>query len=184
MENTAGLSERKRHIIRAIVDEYIETAKPVSSRDAADSSGLGLSPATVRKEMNDLTKMGFLIQPHTSAGRVPSQAAYRVYVNDILLEHKLSVQETKELNDALRRRLLEIDGLIADLTKMVSELTNHPAFAMLRSRAYLSGSVGALDRAGYDEVERARQFLAYIDGLPALPAPEDNNDSEDGKNNE
>ncbi|MDR0818838.1 MAG: hypothetical protein LBN43_04625 [Oscillospiraceae bacterium] len=173
MQTDAEITERKKLILRAVVDAYIETSRPVSSKNTAKLSGLNLSPATIRNEMSELTKMGYLEQPHTSAGRIPSPLAYRVYINELMREQKLSVQETKEINDALRQRLAQLDALIADLTQMVTELTSHPAFALLKSRAYLTGAANALDRPGYDEIEKARQLLAYIDNEPAaLPAPE------------
>ncbi|MDR2530422.1 MAG: hypothetical protein LBC65_02620 [Oscillospiraceae bacterium] len=177
MNTDAGLSERKKLILRYIVDEYIETGRPVSSKAIAELSGLNLSAATIRNEMSDLAEMGLLDQPHTSSGRIPSPLAYRIYVGELMREQKLSVNETKEINEALRQRLAQLDALIADLTHMVTELTNHPAFALLKSRAYLSGAANALDRPGYDEIERARQLLAYIDTTPTALPPASEPDS-------
>ena len=75
------LNDRKRKILQAIIDEYIGTAEPVGSRSISKKENLGLSSATIRNEMADLEEMGYLIQPHTSAGRIPSDEGYRFYVN-------------------------------------------------------------------------------------------------------
>ena len=79
------LNERKKQILRAVVENYIDTAEPVSSKSISEASGLGLSPATIRNEMSELTSMGYLEQPHTSAGRVPTPQGYRIYVNELCM---------------------------------------------------------------------------------------------------
>ena len=75
------LSERQLQILQAIINDYVENAEPVGSRSIAKKYDLGVSPATIRNEMSDLEEMGYLTHPHTSAGRVPSDKAYRLYVN-------------------------------------------------------------------------------------------------------
>jgi heat-inducible transcriptional repressor len=89
------LSERKRKILRAVIDNYIETAEPVGSKTIAETAGLDISPATIRNEMSDLEQLGFLEQPHTSAGRIPSPRGYRLYVNELMESHKLTIEETR-----------------------------------------------------------------------------------------
>ena len=84
------LTDRKRRILRAIIETYIATAEPVGSKMVAERAGLDVSSATIRNEMADLTDMGLLEQPHTSAGRVPSAAGYRLYVNCLLYTSRLS----------------------------------------------------------------------------------------------
>ncbi len=122
------LNDRKRKILRAIVENYIETAEPVGSKVIADTAGLNLSSATIRNEMADLTAMGYLEQPHTSAGRVPSPAGYRLYVNELMDDHKLTLEETRSLNEALRLKMQELDEVITEAGRVVSQLTNYPAF--------------------------------------------------------
>ena len=87
------LDERKFMILRAIIDDYILTAMPVGSRTISRKQGVGFSPATIRNEMSDLEELGYLAQPHTSAGRVPSDKAYRLYVDSLLKGGELSEQE-------------------------------------------------------------------------------------------
>ena len=124
------LSERKRRILKAIVEQYISTAEPVGSKAVAADPEMNLSSATIRNEMADLTAMGLLEQPHTSAGRVPSPQGYRIYVNELMNEHRLSLEETQEINRALKQKMSQLDSLLADAGKVVSELTSYPAYAL------------------------------------------------------
>ena len=86
------LNDRKRKILQAIIDEYIGTAEPVGSRSISKKENLGLSSATIRNEMADLEEMGYLIQPHTSAGRIPSDEGYRFYVNSLMRKYKIGME--------------------------------------------------------------------------------------------
>ena len=95
------MTERRKRILRAVVEHYIETAEPVGSKIIADLAQLDCSSATIRNEMATLEKMGYLEQPHTSAGRIPSPAGYRFYVNELMEKHKLSMQETERINEAM-----------------------------------------------------------------------------------
>lgn len=128
------LSERKKQILRTIVESYIETAEPIGSKAIAEKAGLSCSSATIRNEMAELEKMGLLEQPHTSAGRIPSVAGYRFYVNELMEEHKLTMQETQSINEQLHLKMEELDRVIDQAGKMVSQLTNYPAFAMADRR--------------------------------------------------
>ena len=124
------LSERKKKILRAIVDNYIQAAEHVGSKALAAMPGLDCSSATIRNEMADLTQMGLLEQPHTSAGRVPSPAGYRLYIDELMLDYRLSVDETQSLNQAMELKMQEMDKVISQVSKMVSKMTNLPAVAM------------------------------------------------------
>jgi heat-inducible transcriptional repressor len=126
-----NLVSRKREILRAVVDQYVETAEPVGSKSVA--LRLKLSPATIRNEMAELESQGFLEQPHTSAGRVPTALGYRLYVNELMRRHKLTISETEELNAALRSRVSELDRLIAYAGQIASRMTSFPAYAALRA---------------------------------------------------
>ena len=95
------LSDRQKQILRAIVDIYVSTAEPVGSKAIAALPDVNCSSATIRNEMADLTQMGLLEQPHTSAGRVPSPAGYRLYIDELMTDYRLSLDETRSLNEAL-----------------------------------------------------------------------------------
>ena len=124
------LSDRKKKILRAIVDSYIRTAEPVGSKAIAAMPDMNFSSATVRNEMSELTSMGLLEQPHTSAGRIPSPAGYRFYIDELMQDYRLSVDETQTLNQTMQMRLQEFDTALAQVGKLVSKLTNLPAYAV------------------------------------------------------
>ena len=124
------LTERKKQILRAIVDSYIRTAEPVGSKTISQLPGMDFSPATIRNEMADLTSMGLLEQPHTSAGRVPSAAGYRLYVDELMQGYRLSMDETKTINQAMEVKMQEVDKMISQVGKLVSKMTDLPAYAV------------------------------------------------------
>ena len=124
------LTERKKQIQRAIVDSYIRTAEPVGSKTISQLPGMDFSPATIRNEMADLTSMGLLEQPHTSAGRVPSAAGYRLYVDELMQNYRLSMDETKTINQAMEVKMQEVDKMISQVGKLVSKMTDLPAYAV------------------------------------------------------
>ncbi len=129
------LSERKKCILRTIVENYIATAEPIGSKAVAEKAGLTCSSATIRNEMAELERMGLLEQPHTSSGRIPSPAGYRFYVNELMEEHKLTMQETQAINAQLHLKMQELDRVIDQAGHMVSQLTSYPAFALADRRA-------------------------------------------------
>lgn len=122
------LNERKQKILRAIVDEYIGTAEPVGSRAISKKNELGLSSATIRNEMADLEEMGYLIQPHASAGRVPSDNGYRFYVNSLLHHYKVSMEAVTQMQRALEDRVNQLDLLIKKASLITSSMTDYTAF--------------------------------------------------------
>ncbi len=124
------LTDRKKQILRAIVDSYIRTAEPVGSKTISQLPGMDFSPATIRNEMADLTTMGLLEQPHTSAGRVPSAAGYRLYVDELMQDYRLSMDETKTINQAMEVKMQEVDKMISQVGKLVSKMTDLPAYAV------------------------------------------------------
>lgn len=124
------LTERQKRILRAVVETYIETAEPVGSKSVMEHADLGVSSATIRNELAELTALGLLEQPHTSAGRVPSPKGYRLYVNELMEQQRLSMEETKQINEALHLKMKELDKVIDQAGRMVSQLTNYPAFAI------------------------------------------------------
>ncbi len=124
------LTDRKKRILRVIIENYIESAEPIGSKTIAESSGLDISSATIRNEMADLEAMGYLEQPHTSAGRIPSPQGYRLYVNELMGDYRLSLQETQRINQALRLKMQELDRVIDQAGRVVSQLTQYPAFAL------------------------------------------------------
>ncbi len=122
------LSERKRQILKVVVESYIRTAEPVGSKAIAAAMGGSVSSATIRNELADLTELGYLEQPHTSAGRMPSPKGYRLYVNELMEEQRLSLAETERINLSLQLKIEELDRLLAQAGRAVSVLTRYPAY--------------------------------------------------------
>ncbi|MGM9603739.1 MAG: heat-inducible transcriptional repressor HrcA [Faecousia sp.] len=123
------LSERKKKVLRSVVDLYIRTAEPVGSKTITELPDMNYSSATIRNEMAELTAMGYLEQPHTSAGRVPSAAGYRLYVDELMLDYRLSVDETKSITSAIEEKMNRVDKMVEKVAKLVSQATNLPAIS-------------------------------------------------------
>ncbi len=128
------LTERKLKILQAIISDYVRSAEPVGSRTLSKKFDLGISPATIRNEMSDLEEMGYLTHPHTSAGRVPSDKAYRLYVNHLMKKHELTPVEKKLIAERLRANVTEFDETIRHAARLLSEITNLTSFAMTPSQ--------------------------------------------------
>jgi heat-inducible transcriptional repressor len=124
------LSERQRMILSAIVDDYIRSAEPVGSRSISKRGDVGFSPATIRNEMSDLEELGFLEQPHTSAGRIPSNKGYRYYVDHLLGSGLLSNQDVHMLKGVLAERITEIEQMIQQVAIILSNLTNYTSIVL------------------------------------------------------
>ena len=119
------LDERKYLILQAIIDDYIMTAMPVGSRTISRKSGVGYSPATIRNEMSDLEELGYLDQPHTSAGRVPSNKAYRLYVDHLMKTVKLTSDEREQMQDHLLAKSKQVEGVIRSAAGVLSDATKY-----------------------------------------------------------
>ena len=124
------LTERKKKVLRTIVDMYIRTAEPVGSKAIAELQDMNYSSATIRSEMADLTAMGYLEQPHTSAGRIPSAAGYRLYVDELMADYRLSLDETASINTAIEEKMEKVDKLMEKVAKLVSQATDLPAISV------------------------------------------------------
>ena len=121
------LPERKMKILQAVIRNYLETGEPVGSRTISKYTDLNLSSATIRNEMSDLEEMGLIKQPHTSAGRIPTDAGYRIYVDDMLQESKQEVEQMKEVlvekQDKLESLLQQVARLLANNTQYASMIS-------------------------------------------------------------
>ena len=123
------LDERKLKILKAIVRNYLETGEPVGSRTISKYTDLNLSSATIRNEMSDLEEMGYIIQPHTSAGRIPSDKGYRTYVDDMMKEksEEMSKQqkEISDMKDTLLEKVEKVEELLQNTAKLLASNTNY-----------------------------------------------------------
>ncbi len=124
------LTERKKKVLRSVVDLYIRTAEPVGSKAITQLPDMNYSSATIRNEMAELTTMGYLEQPHTSAGRVPSAVGYRLYVDELMADYRLSMDETKSINLAIEEKMQRVDKMVEKVAKLVSQATDLPAISV------------------------------------------------------
>jgi heat-inducible transcriptional repressor len=127
--NRTALSARKQQILSAIIDSYISTGEPVGSKTLINQAELGVSSATVRNEMADLTNQGYLIQPHTSAGRIPTNLGYRYYIDNVMKVTPVSEQGREYIADKLYENADSPESILETATKLLSELTDCASFA-------------------------------------------------------
>lgn len=132
------LNERKRKILHALVEEYIETAEPVGSRAISKKKDLGLSSATIRNEMADLEDMGYLISPHTSAGRVPSDEGYKLYVNSLMRRYRMGLEVIDGLHTQMRSRVNQLDRLIKKAGFIAASLTDYTTVVSIPEQSNIS----------------------------------------------
>ena len=130
--NGMELSERKKEILKSVVDAYIASGEPVGSKFLTTVSQIPLSSATIRNEMSELEEMGYLEQPHTSAGRVPTALGYRTYVNSLMERYRLSLEELSLLNELTAYKMDELGKIMEQASHVISEVTNYPTFAVIK----------------------------------------------------
>ena len=128
MTESGGLDKRKAYILATVVYEYIATAEPVGSQALTQKYNLGVSSATVRNEMAELEAGGYLVQPHTSAGRIPSDAGYRTYVDRLMQPEELAEDDRRRIRDELYDASRELDDIIDHTTRLLGRLSNNLAF--------------------------------------------------------
>lgn len=124
------LTERQREVLRAVIQDYIHTAEPVGSRRVARQYGFRFSPATIRNTMADLEELGYLTQPHTSAGRIPTDLGYRYYVDSLMDRRRLSRAEESMIEKRFRPAWGEVDELMRETTKILSSLSRSVGIVM------------------------------------------------------
>lgn len=147
------LDERKLKILHAIIQTYLETGEPVGSRTISKYSDLKLSSATIRNEMSDLEEMGYIIQPHTSAGRIPSDKGYRLYVDHLMQEKDREVKELKEL---MIQRTDKMEKVLKQVVKVLASNTNYAT--MISAPQYHQNKLKFIQLSKVDE----NQILAVI----------------------
>ena len=150
------LTARKKQILKVVTERYIDSAEPVGSKFIAQAMGGNISSATIRNELADLVEMGYLEQPHTSAGRIPSPKGYRLYVNELMERKSVTEQEAQEISSALQGRMKELDNVIAQAGQMVSSIVSYPAYAVASGKSAVT--VRRYDLLAVDE----RSFIAVV----------------------
>ena len=128
--DTMDLTERQLNILKAIVKDYVETAEAVGSRTISKKYDFGISAATIRNEMSDLEDMGYLVQPHTSAGRIPTKKGYMLYVDSLMGNRELEENEKELLRKCVENNFNRVDDLLDELSKILSSITNYTTVAV------------------------------------------------------
>lgn len=124
------LTERQRMILNAIIDDYIRSAEPVGSRSISKRGDVNFSPATIRNEMADLEELGYLEQPHTSAGRIPSHKGYRYYVDHLVRLDRLSSEDVIRLKSVFAEKITAMEEIVQHTASILSQLTNYTSIAL------------------------------------------------------
>ena len=125
------LGGRKLEILKLVIDDFIDSAQPVGSRTIAKKYTLGISSATIRNEMADLEDLGYLLQPHTSAGRVPSELGYRLYVDSLMHQISLAVDQNQVIRNLLANKLIRVEDVIGQAAEMLADMTHMIAIVCL-----------------------------------------------------
>ena len=127
---TASLTDRERQVLEAVIETYVQTAEPAGSRTIAKRHQLGLSPATIRNTMSDLEEKGFLYHPHTSAGRIPTDQAYRVYVDSLMKPPRVGAAQAEQIREELTGERAVIEQILARAAQVLGVLTNELGVAV------------------------------------------------------
>ncbi len=150
------LSERKKQILKSIIDAYIDSGEPVGSKYLTTYGNISLSPATIRNEMSELEGLGYLDKPHTSAGRVPSARGYKFYVDQLSEDYRLGAQELELLGELTRFKTAQIESIMERASKIMSGVTKYAAVSIAQSDG--GGTVKRFDAVYIDE----RSFLLVM----------------------
>ena len=127
------LTPRKIKILKAIVDAHISHGEPVGSKAISQDVSITCSPATIRNEMAELEEMGYLIQPHASAGRIPSELGYRLYVDALINQYTVTKTEIEEINEQLKYKLTEMDEILSEASRLAASFTDYTGIAFKAS---------------------------------------------------
>lgn len=165
----ANLSDRQLKILKFVVDEYIETAEPVGSLILDKKYNLGVSPATLRNEMAALTKNGYLKQPHTSAGRVPTPMALKYYVQNLMPNKDLSVTDEVSIKEHVWDYRTEFEKALREATKELAARTKSLAVSADNAGdTYYSGTANILDMPEFYDIDLTRSVLTILDHFDNL----------------
>jgi transcriptional regulator of heat shock response len=166
MLRTIELDERKKRILEAITRDYLHTAEPVGSRTIWRSYMPDLSPASIRNEMADLEAMGLITQPHTSAGRIPTDLGYRYYVDHLMKSRQLTVKEEDVINEGLKSVKTDVEEALHQTLKILSHLLEYASVVATldnKTRVYTSGFSHMLKQPEFTDMNFTRQVMEVVE---------------------
>jgi heat-inducible transcriptional repressor len=164
------LTERQKALLKAIIEQYIENAEPVGSEVIERKFDLGVSPATIRNEMVKLTEAGFLKQPHTSAGRIPTSLGFRTYIQELMKEKQLPVSAEVSIKEKMWQGRYQYDMLLREAVKALAERCDMLGLAIddINGQVYWAGASRILDWPEFYDIDVARFVLSLFDEVPTL----------------
>lgn len=163
------ISDRQTQILKCIVEEFIETAEPVGSDKLDKKYNLGISPATIRNEMVQLTEEGLLKQPHTSAGRIPTPTAIKYYISELMKEKELSVSEEVAVKQRIWDHRFKMEKLLREATKCLSEKTGNLSVAATDDQlVFHAGYSNILEMPEFFDIDVTRSVLSLLDETQTL----------------
>lgn len=164
-----GLTSRQTQILKALIDEYIETAEPVGSEALDKKYNLGVSPATIRNEMSTLTRLGYLRQPHTSAGRIPAPQAMKFYIDQLMEEKQMSLSDEVKAKEDVWDSRADLDDLMEEATKALSEHTKTLAVsAMDNGKVWYAGYSNVFDNPEFANVQDCANLFSFLEEVQKI----------------
>lgn len=161
-----NLTPRQTQILKALIEEYIETAEPVGSQTLEKKYSLGISPATLRNEMVKLTEAGYLKQPHTSAGRAPTPVALKYYIKELMKPKELSVADEVAVKEKIWDYRTKFDRLMKEATKTLAEKTKTLGLTTTdEGDIYYAGTANILDMPEFYDIDLTRTVLSMLDSF-------------------
>jgi heat-inducible transcriptional repressor len=163
------LTERQRQLLKAIIELYAKTGLPVGSENIEKETNLGVSPATIRNEMVRLTEMGYIKQPHTSAGRIPTSIGYRTYINELMKERELPVSAEVKMKQDLWQQRFKEQQLLREAVKALAYRCGTLSLAVNdENEVFYAGAANILDFPEFENIDVARVVLSLFDENPML----------------
>src|SRR3989344_5337074 len=163
------LTERQKNLLRAVIEKYIETAEPIGSETIEKEASLGVSPATIRNEMVRLTALGYLRQPHTSAGRTPTSVGMKFYVDQLMEEKSLSLKDEVAIKEELNEGKEDFDKLLHHAAQSLASQTHSLALATNEDDdVFSSGYANILDMPEFYDIDITRAVLSMVDKVELL----------------
>lgn len=165
-----ALTARQTQILKTLIDEYIDIAEPVGSENLEKKYGLGVSPATIRSEMCALTKTGFLKQPHTSAGRVPTSKAMKFYIDQLMEERQMSLAEEVKVKEDVMERRDDIDEILAEATHSLARTTKSLAIGVLSEddRLWHSGFANVFSNPEFEDFQATADLFSFLEEVQRM----------------
>ncbi len=163
------LTDRQKDLLKAIVELYVKSGEPVGSENVDKGYNLGVSPATIRNEMVKLTEMGFLKQPHTSAGRVPTAMGFRIYISELMRERELPIAAEVSIKENLWQLRYQENRLLREAVKALASRCQMLSLAIsTESDTFYAGAANILDFPEFEDIDVARFVLGLFDEFPML----------------